>query len=156
MCFNSNSLMVWVEKSKIGFQDGSYGSHFGFPIGIILAIFHLHINLLLIVSFNLTHLVVCEKTSKTDFQYGGCGGHLGFLINTILAHFDPEVFLLLQSKFRLKSTKGLGRNVEKWFARWRLWQPPWIFDRPINFIYFVFTRRPNAPHQVSTQLDHSL
>ena len=35
-----------VEKSKIGFQDGGYGGHFGFPIGTILAIFHLHVNLL--------------------------------------------------------------------------------------------------------------
>ena len=25
-----------------------------------------------------------------------------------------------------------------------------------QFSYFVSTRRPNAPHQVSTQLDHSL
>ena len=32
-------------------------------------------------------------------------------INTILACFDPEVILLLQSKFRLKSTKGLGNRV---------------------------------------------
>ena len=50
--------------------------------------------------------------SKTDFQDGSCGGHLGFLINTILAHFDPEVVLLLQSKFRLKLTKDLGKDVE--------------------------------------------
>ena len=26
--------------------------------------------------------------------------------------FDPEVILLLQSKFQLKATKGLGRDVE--------------------------------------------
>ena len=31
---------------------------------------------------------------------------------TILAHFDPEVILLLQSKFLLKTTKSLGRDVE--------------------------------------------
>ena len=30
-----------------------------------------------------------------------------------LAHFDPEVILLLQRKCQLKSTKGLGRDVEK-------------------------------------------
>ena len=50
--------------------------------------------------------------SKTDFQEGGCGGHLEFPIDKILAHSDPEVVLLLQSKFQLKSTKGLGRDVE--------------------------------------------
>ena len=46
--------------------------------------------------------------SKTDFQNGGCRGHLGFPLDTILAHFDPEVVMLPQSKFWLKSTKGLG------------------------------------------------
>ena len=65
-----------------------------------------------VVSFNLIRLVVCEKMSKIDFQDGGRGGHLGHPIDTILAHFDPEIVLLLQSKFRLKSTKGLGRDVE--------------------------------------------
>ena len=43
VCFNSNHLTVWVEKSKIDFQDGGYGGHFGFPISMILAIFHLHV-----------------------------------------------------------------------------------------------------------------
>ena len=39
--------------------------------------------------------------------------HLEFPIDTILPRFDPEVNLLLQSKFRLKATKDLGRDVEK-------------------------------------------
>ena len=67
--------------------------------------------------------------------------------------FNPEVILLLQNKFWLKATKGLQRNVENWFSRWRLWQPCWIFDL-LSFSYFVSTRRPNAHHQVSIQLDY--
>ena len=55
--------------------------------------------------------------SKLDFQDGGCGGRLGFPINIILAHFNPEIFLLLQCKFRLKSTKDYGRDVENWVTR---------------------------------------
>ena len=43
---------------------------------------------------------------------GRQGGHLGFPMDKNLACFDPEVNLLLQSKFRLKSTKGLGEDVE--------------------------------------------
>ena len=39
----------------------------------------------------------------------------------------------------------LGRDVENWFSRWRLWQPPWIFYR-LSFSYFVSTRRHDAPH----------
>ena len=45
--------------------------------------------------------------------------------------FDPEVILLLQSKFWLKATKGLGRDVENQFSRWRLWLPSWISYRLI-------------------------
>ena len=49
---------------------------------------------------------------KTRFQDGNCGGHLGLTINMILALLDAEVIMLLQSKFWLKSTKGLERDVE--------------------------------------------
>ena len=93
-----------------------------------------------IVRFNLICLVIC-KMSKTDFQNGSCGGHLGFLIDTILAHFDPEVVLLLQSKFQLKSTKSLGRDVENWFSRWWLWRSSWIFDW-LSFSYLCLLGTP--------------
>ena len=53
VCFNSKRPTVWEEKSKIGFQDGGYGNHFGFPICMILAVFHLHVNLLLHCKFQL-------------------------------------------------------------------------------------------------------
>ena len=92
-------------KLKTGFQDGSYGGHFRFPICMILAIFHIHVNLLLHCKF---HFNSPCGLSKTEFQDGGCGGHLGCPIGKILAHFNPEVVLLLQSKFQLKLTKGLG------------------------------------------------
>ena len=72
---------------------------------MILANFHLHVK-------NLIRIVLFKKMSRTDFQDGGCGGHLGFPNDTILARFDPEVVLLLLSNFRLKSTKGLGRDVK--------------------------------------------
>ena len=38
---------------KTGFQDGGYGCHFGFPISMILAYLHLHVNLLLHHKFQL-------------------------------------------------------------------------------------------------------
>ena len=104
--------MVWEEKSKFGFQDGGYGSHFGFQLGMKIAIFHLHVNLLLHSKYQLNCPEICEKMLKTDFQDCGCGGHLGFPILMILAFFHPEFALLLQSKFRLKSTKDLSRDVE--------------------------------------------
>ena len=97
--------------------------------------------------------MVCEKMSKTGFQNGGFGGHLGFPIDQILAHFDIEADLLIQSKFRLKSTKGLERDVKNRFLRWRLWWPFFIFDQFCSN-YFASTMCPDAPHQVSNQLDH--
>ena len=45
--FNSKRQTVWEEKSKTGFQEGDYSGHFGFPISMLLANFHLHVNLLL-------------------------------------------------------------------------------------------------------------
>ena len=40
----SNGLSVQEKKQKIDFQDGCHGSHLGFPIGTILAIFDLQVN----------------------------------------------------------------------------------------------------------------
>ena len=74
VCFNSNSPMVW-EKSNIGFQDGSYGSHFGFPIGMILAIFHLHCY---IVSFNLFTLRFERRCPKQLFKMAAVVAILDF------------------------------------------------------------------------------
>ena len=45
--------MIQKQTSGIDFQDGGCGDHFGFPIGMILAILHLHINLLLHRKFQL-------------------------------------------------------------------------------------------------------
>ena len=51
-------------KSKTGFQDGGYSCHFGFPIGMILAIFHLHVNLFLHCKFQLNS----PWSSREDVQ----------------------------------------------------------------------------------------
>ena len=67
-----------------------------------------------IISFDLIRKVVCEEISKIDFQDGRC---CGFRIGTILSIFDLEVILLLQLSF------NSNRRNQKWFSRWRLWQP---------------------------------
>ena len=93
------------------------------------------------------------------FTIYGHSGHLVQWHGTVPTYcqypFNREVILLLQNKFLLKSTKGLWRDVKNWFLRWRLWRPSWILNQ-LNFSYFVSTRHPDAPHQVSIQLDHSL
>ena len=80
-----------------------------------------------------------DEMSFQDFLFGALAGilfnkwnhcsHLGILINKSLSRFDPEVILLLQSKFWLKTTKGLGRDVENWFSKWHL-------GFSISFSYF--------------------
>ena len=98
---------------------------------------HFQMQIFLALS-GLIRLGVCKKMIKTDFQYDGWSGHLVYPINMILAHFDPEVFMLLQSKFWLKSTKGLGRDVENLFSRWQLWQPSWnLIGSSISAILYL-------------------
>ena len=75
-------------------------------------------------------------------------GHLGFPINTILACLDPEATLLLQSKFQLKATKGLGRDVKKLIFQDGHCGGHLGFSFG-SFSYFVSTKRPYAHHQVS-------
>ena len=48
LCFlaslESTGLSVQEKKQKIDFQDGCHGSHLGFPIGTIFAIFDLQVS----------------------------------------------------------------------------------------------------------------
>ena len=81
MCFNSNR-----PKSKTGFQDGYNGGHFGFPIGMIFAIFHLQTVAILFA------LWFAKRYQKKNSKMAAI---LDFSINKILAHNDPEDIMLL-------------------------------------------------------------
>ena len=81
--FRVNWSFNWSRriKCKINFQDSTYGSHLGFLIGTILALFYLQATLMLPKEYlKSTGLLVQEKR-KIDFQDGG---HLGFPIKMIL------------------------------------------------------------------------
>ena len=80
------------------------GSHLGYPIGMILAIFYLQFIPLLLTKFQ----VVQEEKEKTDFQ----DDHLGFPIRIILPIFDLQVTPMLPTKFRVNLFNGLGGVVE--------------------------------------------
>ena len=83
---------IQEKKHKIDSQDGS---HLGYLIGIISAIFDLPVIPMLPTSFKSTGLWVHEKKQKIDFQ----GGHFGFLIRTTLAIFYLQVIPMLPAKF---------------------------------------------------------
>ena len=89
--------MAQKQTSKINFQDGGCGGHFGFPINKILATFISTGWLVTPSYFDLIRRVVWEKMLKIDF-----------LIGTILAIFNLEVILLLQC---------VTTQIAKWFGR---------------------------------------
>ena len=86
--FKSISLSV-EKKFKIDLQGGSCGSHLGFLIRTILAIFDFKQPQYRLSCFKSIRLLVQEKKDKRDFQSGGHGGHLWFLI-----YKTPWYFLL--------------------------------------------------------------
>ena len=108
-----------MKKRKIGFQDGRQGSHLGFPIGTISAIFDLQIFDLqgLLPSFKSTGLSVQKKKGTINFQDGHHSGHLGFPIGTVLAIFDLYVTLMLTTKFGVNWLLGLGEGKNR-LSRW--------------------------------------
>ena len=75
-----------------------HGGHLGFPIGMILAIFDLHVTLMLPSKFGGNWPFGSGEEAKIDFQDGG---HLGVQIGTILAIFDFQVTPMLPTKYRI-------------------------------------------------------
>ena len=109
-----------MKKRKIDFQDGRQGSHLGFPIARILAIYDLQtIRMLPTLSIGLS----VQKKRKIDFQDGCHGGHLEFPIGTILAIFDLNVTLMLPTKFGVNWLLGLAEEGKNRLSRWPPWRP---------------------------------
>ena len=126
--FQNNRPFVSGEEAKIDFQDGGHGSHIGFPIRTILAIFYLQATRCFLPSFMSIGLLVQKKKLKVDCKHGV---HLGFLIGTILAIFDVQVTPMLPIKFQVNWLFGAKYR----FSRWQPWRPSWISDQN-NFSYF--------------------
>ena len=66
--FGVNWLLVKEKKQKIYFQDGRHGSHLGFPIGTILAIFDLHVTPMLPTKFGVNWLFGSGEEAKNKFS----------------------------------------------------------------------------------------
>ena len=135
LCLESIGLSVQEKKQKIDFQDGCHGSHLGFPIGTILAIFDLQVTPMLPTRFGVNWLLESGEEAKNRFQDGHHGGHLGFPICMILAIFDLQVTPMLPSKFGVNWPFGSGKAAKNRFSRWLLWRPSWISNWH-DFSYF--------------------
>ena len=68
---------------------------------MILAIFDLHVNLLLHPKFQFNWACGLWEISKTILQDGGCGRHLGFAIGSVLATLYLLSVPMLLIKFHL-------------------------------------------------------
>ena len=66
--FESTGLSVQEKKRKIDFQDGCHGSHLGFPIGTILAIFGLQVTPMLPTKFGVNWLLGLGVEAKNRFS----------------------------------------------------------------------------------------
>ena len=66
--FGVNWPLVQEKKRKIDFQDGCHGSHLGFPIGTILAIFDLQVTLMLPTKFRVNWPFGLGEEAKNRFS----------------------------------------------------------------------------------------
>ena len=66
--FKSIGLLVQEKKRKIDFQDGHQGSHLGFFIGMILAIFDLQVNTMLPTKFQVSWPSGSGEEAKNRFS----------------------------------------------------------------------------------------
>ena len=64
----SIGLLVQEKMRKIDFQFGRHGGHLGFPIGTILAIFHLQVTLMLLTKFHINWPFGSEEEAKNRFS----------------------------------------------------------------------------------------
>ena len=122
-----------------------HGSHLGFPIGTILAIFDLQVTLMLPSKFGVNWPFSSGEEAKNRFSRWR---PLGFSIGSILAIFDLQVTLMLPSKFGVNWPFCSGEEAKNRFSRWR---PSWITDQN-DFSYFWSTSHPDASYQVSSQV----
>ena len=99
--FESIGLLAKVKKPKTDCQDVGHGSHLGFQIETVSAIFNLQVDPILPTKFQVNWPIHSGKKLKIDFQDGGQGSHLGFLFGTMLAIFYLQVVMILPTKFRV-------------------------------------------------------
>ena len=130
---------------KGDFQDGSYGNHLGFPIGITWAIFDLQVAWYFLSRLESAGLSVQEKMHKNRFSrqrpwYTSCAS-------------DRNDFSYFWSTSCLKTTFQFPVNwlfcseeAQSWFLRWRPWWPSWISDQN-HFSYFWSTSHPDSFYQ---------
>ena len=140
---------------KNWFSKWRYGGHFGFPIGMILAIFHLHVNLLLHYKFQLNLPWGLQEDEQNRFSIWPLWRPAWISDRHDFSSFRSSCPVITEQVLD-EIHQRFGKKCRKLIFKMAAMAAIIDFHRLINFSYFVSTRRPDAPFQVSTQLDHSL
>ena len=125
-------------------HNRSHGSHLGFLIERILAIFDPQVALIL----SNESVGLSIKKFKIHFDDGG---YPGFAIGTILVFFSSTSRPNTSTKFRVNWTFCSGEEVNKLFSRWQPQWPSWISDL-IYFSYVWSTSHLDPSSEVLSQL----
>ena len=142
----SSRLVFWFRRrrEKIEFQDGS---HLGFLIGTVLALFDLQVTPMFQTKFQVNQPFSSGEEAKYRFSRWRPSWISDQ--NDFSYFFYLQVTLMLPTKFQVIWTFGSGEEVKNKFSRWPPWWPFWNSDRNV-FSYFWSTSHPGASYQVSS------
>ena len=93
--------MIQEKRQTIDFQDGGRGSHLGFPIERILAIFDLQVTLLLPTKFQVNWPLGSGEEEKNRFSRWWPRQPSWMSNRTISAIFDIKVTMMFPTKFQV-------------------------------------------------------
>ena len=114
--FESIGLSVQGKKSKIDFQDGDHGSHFGFPMRIILTTFDLQISPVLLTKVWVNWpLGSGEKAQNRFSTWPPWPLTWIFKGNGFSYFFYLQITLILPIKFWVNGRFGLGEGKHYFF-----------------------------------------
>ena len=145
----SSQLAFWFgrRRGKTDFHDGHHGSHLGFRIGTVLAIFDLEVTPMLPTEFQVNWPFGSGEKAKNRFSRWPPWQPYWISDQTDFSYFYLQVTLMLPTEFQVNWPFGSGEEAKSRFARWPPRRPFWILDRN-NFSYFWSTSHPHASYQV--------
>ena len=122
----SIGLSAQEMKWKIEFQDGGHGSHLGFPIGMILAIFNLQFTPVLPTKFPVNwHLGLGEEAKNRFSIWPPCRPSWIYDQHDF-SYFWSTSHLIASYNFPVHWHFGAVEEAKNRFSKWR---PSWISDR---------------------------
>ena len=117
----SIGLLVQEKKRKIDFQDGPHGSHLGFLIGMILAIYDLQVTAMLPTKFKVNWPFCWGEEAKNRFSRWRPWRPSWISNQNIFSCFWCTSPLMLPTKFQVNWPFGSGEEAKNSFSRWTSW-----------------------------------